>query len=288
MDFEEYESLPTKNFSIHMTAGAIAGVMEHCVMYPLDSVKTRMQSLSPNVNYNSISDAIKVVVRQEGIFRLVRGMSAVVIGAGPAHALYFSCYEHLKDKLQTKTARPYYTVAGLSGAIATVLHDAVMTPAEVVKQRLQMHNSPYKTIFDCVKMTYKAEGMRAFYRSYTTQLTMNIPFQSIHFMTYEFCQSLVNRDKLYNPVAHMMSGAVAGAVAAAVTTPLDVVKTLLNTQQHRVRGMIAAFKTVYRVSGPSGYFKGIKARIIYQMPSTAICWSVYELFKYLLSRSSVE
>lgn len=52
--------------------------------------------------------------------------------------------------------------------------------------------------------------------------------------------------------------------------------------------MIAAFKTVYRVSGPSGYFKGIKARIIYQMPSTAICWSVYELFKYLLSRQVME
>lgn len=41
MDFEEYESLPTNNFSIHMTAGAIAGVMEHCVMYPLDSVKVK-------------------------------------------------------------------------------------------------------------------------------------------------------------------------------------------------------------------------------------------------------
>lgn len=39
MEFDEYESLPTGNALTHMLAGAAAGVMEHCVMYPLDSVK---------------------------------------------------------------------------------------------------------------------------------------------------------------------------------------------------------------------------------------------------------
>lgn len=40
MDFDnDYETLPTENVLTHMTAGAVAGVMEHCVMYPLDSVK---------------------------------------------------------------------------------------------------------------------------------------------------------------------------------------------------------------------------------------------------------
>lgn len=39
MNFEDYETLPTNNVGTHMIAGAIAGIMEHCVMYPLDSVK---------------------------------------------------------------------------------------------------------------------------------------------------------------------------------------------------------------------------------------------------------
>lgn len=39
MNVEDYETLPTSNVSTHMIAGAIAGIMEHCVMYPLDSVK---------------------------------------------------------------------------------------------------------------------------------------------------------------------------------------------------------------------------------------------------------
>lgn len=39
MNFDDYEVLPSTNVSVNMTAGAIAGVLEHCVMYPLDSVK---------------------------------------------------------------------------------------------------------------------------------------------------------------------------------------------------------------------------------------------------------
>lgn len=33
-------------------------------------------------------------------------------------------------------------------------------------------------------------------------------------------------------------------------------------------------------------FSGMRARIVYQMPSTAICWSTYEFFKYFISRSN--
>lgn len=40
---------------------------------------------------------------------------------------------------------------------------------------------------------------------------------------------------------------------------------------------------VYRLGGPLGYFRGIHARVLYQIPSTAICWSTYEFFKYLLN-----
>lgn len=55
----------------------------------------------------------------------------------------------------------------------------------------------------------------------------------------------------------MLSGALAGGVAAAITTPLDVCKTLLNTQQNvKPTGMIHAVKTIYRLRGFAGYFRG--------------------------------
>ncbi|KAM8858611.1 mitoferrin-2 isoform 2-T2 [Spinachia spinachia] len=189
---------------------------------------------------------------------------------------------------------------GIAGCAATLLHDAIMCPTEVVKQRMQMYNSPYSGAMDCVRVVWHKEGLAAFYRSYTTQLTMNVPFHAIHFMTYEYFQELMNPNRQYIPITHVISGGLAGAVAAVITTPLDVCKTLLNTQEslalsslssgkgqesHRhIAGLAHAFRTVYRLGGLKGFFKGLYARAIYQSPSTAISWSVYEFFKYGLSK----
>jgi len=284
MNFEDYETLPTTNVSSHMMAGALAGIMEHCVMYPLDSVKTRMQSLT-FTQYRGIRDAMSRMIIQEGIMRPMRGMQVVVMGAGPAHAMYFSCYEYLKETLTTRGNINSHIAHGGAGCLSTILHDGIMTPSDAIKQRMQMHNSPYRSISDCIRQMYRREGFTAFYRSYTTQLSMNVPFQSIHFMAYEVAQSISNPGREYNPLAHMTSGALAGGVAAALTTPLDVCKTLLNTQSEgklQVKGLVNAVRMVYKLSGPMGFFRGISARVIYQMPSTAICWSTYEFFKYFL------
>ncbi|XP_054905259.1 mitoferrin-1 [Poeciliopsis prolifica] len=299
----EYESLPPHvSVTTHMTAGAVAGILEHTVMYPVDSVKTRMQSLQPdpNAQYKSVYEALKRIIKTEGIFRPLRGLNITMMGAGPAHALYFACYERVKHSLShiIQSGGNSHIANGVAGSVATVLHDAIMNPAEVVKQRMQMYNSPYRGLWDCVRTVTHTEGIGAFYRSYSTQLTMNIPFQAVHFITYELMQEQLNPHRHYNPSSHIVSGAAAGAVSAAVTTPLDVCKTLLNTQENvalssvnisgHLSGMANAFRTVYRLGGLAAFFKGVQARVIYQMPSTAIAWSVYEFFKYFLTKQKLE
>lgn len=155
-----------------------------------------------------------------------------------------------------------------------------------------MYHTPYRNAFDCMRTVYVNEGTKAFYRSYTTQLSMNVPFQVVHFISYESLQDIFNNSRQYNPLSHMLSGAGAGAMAATITNPLDVAKTFLNTHEQkrtvsremRIRGMLRALLKIYQVKGFSGYFRGVTARIVYQVPSTAICWSVYEFFKHFLRR----
>jgi len=297
IDHDDYEALPSKlSPVIHMGAGAAAGVMEHTLMYPLDSVKTRMQNIQ-TVEYKSISDAFGRIIYKEGSRRLFRGMSAMIVGAGPAHALYFSCYEKLKHVFTrginghaNHTKWENSTIAnGLAGACATFFHDIIMNPAEVVKQRMQVSGSLHSSCMRCVLHTYQTEGLGAFYRSFSTQLFMNIPFQATHFMVYEFTQERINPDRCYNPGTHIVSGAAAGGVASIVTNPLDVCKTLLNTQKHRedhaIRGLRQAVRTVYETNGIRTFFRGTTARVLYQMPSTAVSWSVYEFFKYLFNNN---
>lgn len=40
------------------------------------------------------------------------------------------------------------------------------------------------------------------------------------------------------------------------------------------------------MAGPNGFFKGLGARVLYSMPATAICWSTYEFFKFMLSNEN--
>lgn len=40
------------------------------------------------------------------------------------------------------------------------------------------------------------------------------------------------------------------------------------------------------MAGPFGFFKGLNARVLYSMPATAICWSTYEFFKFILSQKN--
>ncbi|BES94681.1 unnamed protein product [Nesidiocoris tenuis] len=284
---DEYESLPRdQKFLTHMVAGAMAGIIEHIIMFPLDTIKTRMQSMALKGN-TTITGVFRDTIRNEGGFRrTLRGFQISFLGDGPGHAVYFASYELLKDLLVSSDSMNKHVAYAMSGMLSTVMRDGIMTPADSIKQRIQMKNSPYKGIFDCATTVYRNEGFRAFYRAYTTQLSMNIPYQGLHFMAYEFGQSITNPSHKYNPPAHLVSGALAGGFAAALTTPLDVCKTYLNTQTEeaktRTKGLFNAAKAVYSIGGPKAFLKGIRARTVYQMPSTAICWSIYEFWKWLL------
>lgn len=66
-----------------------------------------MQSLASS-GREGISETLLRMVRQEGVLRPVRGVSAMVLGAGPSHALYFSSYEYLKNTFTSYTDTPRY------------------------------------------------------------------------------------------------------------------------------------------------------------------------------------
>jgi hypothetical protein len=54
----------------------------------------------------------------------------------------------------------------------------------------------------------------------------------------------------------------------------------------QVVGMMGAASVIHRMTGFSGFFQGLSARVLYQAPSTAVAWSVYEFFKAFLQKSS--
>jgi hypothetical protein len=92
-----------------------AGVSEHTIMFPIDSIKvswqhiscshlkmyanqTRMQvfATTPMAIYSGVGNAFLRISSTEGLRALWRGVSSVILGAGPAHAVHFGTLEAVK------------------------------------------------------------------------------------------------------------------------------------------------------------------------------------------------
>ncbi|PBK60450.1 probable MRS4-Protein of the mitochondrial carrier family (MCF) [Armillaria ostoyae] len=285
----DYESLPPNaGLAVNMLAGALAGISEHAVMYPIDSIKTRMQvfATSPVAVYTGVGNAFTRISSTEGIRALWRGVWSVVLGAGPAHAVHFGTLEAVKELMGGNEGGNQWLATSVAGASATTAADALMNPFDVIKQRMQVHKSEFRSVFTCARVVYRNEGLAAFYVSYPTTLAISIPFNAIQFTVYEQVKRILNPRHEYSPTTHITAGAIAGAVAAAVTTPLDVAKTILQTRGtshdaeiRGVKGMADALRVIWTRDGIKGFGRGLTPRVLTTVPSTALCWLSYEFFK---------
>ncbi|EEB07385.1 iron ion transporter [Schizosaccharomyces japonicus yFS275] len=290
----DYEGMPVSSPTYaHLLAGAFAGICEHTVMYPVDAIKTRMQLLNSTGRgvSGSVFGSVAKISSAEGFTSLWRGVTSVVMGAGPAHAIYFSVFEFVKSHVNGSSDRPLATA--FAGGSAITISDAFLTPFDMIKQRMQLPNHRYRSVFHCASSVYKNEGIGAFFISYPTSIAMSIPFTAAQVAAYDYCMGIVNPTGVYAPWSHIVSGGVSGALAAAITTPLDVVKTLLQTrgsssvaEVRSCRGLKEAIAIIHRLGGFRAFFKGIRPRVIVSMPATAVSWASYEFGKEVYKRLS--
>lgn len=238
-----------------------------------------------------MTKAFRAILAQRGVGGLFRGVGAMAAGAAPAHAVYFGSYELFKGMLGGKAVdgrRAPLAYFG-AGVLATVFSDAVLTPMDAVKQKLQLGARSYAGVADCVRQTARSQGLwRGFYAGYTTTLCMNVPYSGIYFASYEFLKHRLEEGGKGSSLIHCVAGGGAGVLAACVTTPLDVAKTRLQTQADTelagtYRNMRHALATIWRQEGMLGLSRGILPRMAFHSTSAAICWGTYEYMKRLLS-----
>ncbi|KAJ3090101.1 hypothetical protein HK102_004659 [Quaeritorhiza haematococci] len=208
-----------------MLAAAGAGASVAAATNPIWLVKTRMQlqSENPNLNIRRYKNSLHcayMVVREEGIRGLYKGLSASLIGLSES-TIQFAIYEQLKKKLkEMRAAEMHPPSPSLSSAAATTPAAALTTtssmmplppawmdtflaaasaklfaatltyPHEVLRTRLRQSPEAngqlkYTGLVQASKLILKEEGMGAFYGGMAAHLMRVVPNAAIMFLCYE-------------------------------------------------------------------------------------------------------
>lgn len=73
--------------------------------------------------------------REGGFMKFWRGSGVIASGSVPAHASYFAIYELAKRSLGLNGENIYPLLFAVTGVSATLAHDIIITPFDVLKQR---------------------------------------------------------------------------------------------------------------------------------------------------------
>ncbi|KAI1295004.1 hypothetical protein EDD11_008056 [Mortierella claussenii] len=269
-----------------MLAGAMAGTAVDTALFPLDTLKTRLQS--------------KAGFAASGGFRGVySGLTSAVVGSAPGASMFFVTYEGLKTALTAAMPDPQYAPAVhmMSASGGEIAACFVRVPTEVIKQRMQ--TKQFNTTTAALRSVIQNEGILGFYRGYFSTVAREIPFTCIQFPLYEYMKktyaSATDRPKV-DPWEAAICGSIAGGIAAGLTTPLDVVKTRVMLSQRNpagaqssayYSGIISTFKRILTEEGPRALFSGIGPRVMWISIGGSIFLGVYEKVKAIAASGDV-
>ncbi|KAJ8760653.1 hypothetical protein K2173_015320 [Erythroxylum novogranatense] len=268
-------------------AGGAAGLAAEAALYPIDTIKTRLQAAHGEG---------KIILKG-----LYSGLAGNLIGILPASAIYVGIYEPIKQKLLRAIPENLSAFAHLTaGAIGGAASSLVRVPTEVVKQRMQ--TGQFHSASDSVRLIITKEGFRGLYAGYGSFLLRDLPFDAVQFCIYEqllMGYKLAARRDLKDPEIAIL-GAFAGkhksrptrfncsllggAIAGALTNPLDVVKTRLMVQgsTNHYKSTFDCVRTIIKDEGSHALLKGIGPRVIWLGIGGSIFFGVLEKTKQVL------
>ncbi|KAA0713313.1 Calcium-binding mitochondrial carrier protein [Triplophysa tibetana] len=177
-------------FAAEILAGGCAGGSQVIFTNPLEIVKIRLQ-VAGEITTGPRVSALNVV-RELGFFGLYKGAKACFLRDIPFSAIYFPVYAHTKTWMTDEDGRLGPLQLLTAGAIAGVPAASLVTPADVIKTRLQVAaragQTTYSGVIDCFRKILNEEGFRALWKGAGARVFRSSPQFGVTLVTYELLQ----------------------------------------------------------------------------------------------------
>lgn len=275
---------------VHAVAGGCGSAVAMSTLFPLDTVRTRLQ-LEEGRRKSSILSLLREIYKEEGLAGLYRGLLPVIESLYCSNFVYFYTFHGLKRIAnEDKSALRDLLLAMVAGSVNVM----TTNPLWVVNTRLKMQGAKvitsqhtatrrYKGMLDGLLRVGREEGVSGLWSGACSSLILTIN-PAIQFMAYEAMkrqmQTMYKSQEL-NSLVVFGVGAAAKALATVLTYPIQLVQA---KQRHghnyeglpQKAGLIPLLLYIMRVHGFKGLFKGLEAKILQTVLTAALMFVCYE------------
>ena len=275
--------------------GSLGGALGVYVVYPVDMAKTRIQNERTGY-YKGLFDCIQKTYKSEGLISLYKGSTLNAVLMAPETAIKMTVNDFCRRKLKEEDGSITVTREIFAGGCAGVCQSFVTTPMELIKIQMQDHGRTKASLqnsftgistaspppaLKMIKNIVTSEEF-SFYKGGSPTIFRNIVFAMIYFPLFANLNSLGSSSQQLNKDVWMnlTNGFVSASVSAALTTPMDVVKTRMQTLtkgagEETYNGMGEAYYKILKAEGVPALFKGLVGRSMIVGPIFGISQMVY-------------
>eukprot|EP00590_Aulacoseira_subarctica_P003507 CAMPEP_0172433498 /NCGR_PEP_ID=MMETSP1064-20121228/68398_1 /TAXON_ID=202472 /ORGANISM="Aulacoseira subarctica , Strain CCAP 1002/5" /LENGTH=291 /DNA_ID=CAMNT_0013181443 /DNA_START=38 /DNA_END=913 /DNA_ORIENTATION=- len=276
--------------------GFAAGVTGTVIGYPLDLVKTRMQTASSTGSQRNNTNMFVVmlgVIRREGFFSIYKGMLPPLVSLSLLNTINFTSYSYFRTYY--KSQRGWDARNGLAGATAGPIAASISTIENFIKTQMQLDNvskKQYRNSIHCASTLWKSNGPRVLYTGLGVNTAREIVFLGTYFYCYEgFREFFLLRQNVSYQIAIPIAGGMAGSLGWLCSFPLDSVRAQVQGQniinnnatlQQKTKTFAIA-QSLWKTKGFRGLFSGVTPSIVRAFLVSGSRFSAYEFAMRLLT-----
>jgi len=289
--------------------GGLSGCAAAIVTHPIDLIKVRMQIAVKKFSTDPVDGMLKTgfkAAKQEGIMALYNGLSASILRQATYTTARIGLYLQIKEALneEGKTMPLYQKILAsmLSGAGGAL----VGSPADVVLVRMQADGKlplekrrNYRHAVDGLVRLAKSEGILSLWKGCGPNINRAMLMTVGQLASYDHIKQLLLQTGYFkdNITTHFSSSLIAAFIAAALTSPFDVIKTRIMNQQAQVRQTLESktlrsdmiysnsfdcFRKIMQTEGIIGFYKGFVPYFVRLGPHTILTFIFFEQFARLI------
>ncbi|KAF0717050.1 Aste57867_2522 [Aphanomyces stellatus] len=256
------------------TSGVVGAVFNVYAGLPFDVVKVRLQTQSPTSvpRYGGLVDCFAKTVQQESVRSLWKGAIPALSSAIVENAVLFSANGALKRVFFGAGESLSTLDEALVGSASGLFSAAAITPAEVIKCRLQTYaHAESMGIWRCTQSIVKESGVMGLTAGLGAVILRDVPFNFCFFGLYDYYTakfmdlSGIDSRRELHPLMVLASGGCAGATSWTIVFPADVIKSRMQVDTRLT--FQAAVRKVWRVQGILGFYRGWSSAVLGSFPA---------------------